>query len=798
MDIGKEGNLWKPAESMSGRIKKLRDEYFSFYERDYFRNEVMPFTTGTAWDEVWTPHHWGVVPEMYMFFKTFQDNLLTLARPVELPEGFWENSLVKRRAIFFKEVIEKHLPIKILDGELIVGSYFNTALSKCLNKKESRQWKKEEDVWFKEVEFVNSQGIGNAGAIPGHIIPNYAKVVEIGLKGIHNEIEKIKEKISARHNKHLDFLESLQITLLGAKNFAHRYADEAERLAQKEEDSARKEELEEISRICRKVPWEKATSFYEALQSVWFAHMLIMAQESYPGPGLSPGRIDQYLYPLYKRDIESGQLTRDQAKEILESYWIKHNYAYDYQGRVASNQGINSGFGQLITISGLGPNGEDMTNDLTWLIFDVIEEMNMLEPKPNVRIHENTPDDVMRRIAQMIIKAQGSPFLINFDETSIKGLAWQGLPKDELWDYAPVGCLENTLQGNDRSGTVDVNINLAKPIELILNRGKDMASGKKIGSDTGDATKFLKFEDFWEAYKAQFRTMLEKLLEVSNKADYIRSKFEPTPYLSTLIDGCAISGRDITQGGAIHNYITVEGIGFATTADSLMAVKKLIFDDKRISMKELIDGVFANFEGHERLKELLLNKAPKYGNDEDEADSLARDLSRFWTEEVFKHYSPATGRRYRGGYLSWNYFISYAPVTSATPDGRERGRFLSNAINPVNGVDRNGPTVVARSVGKLGLETAPNGDSHIMSFNPSMLRDPEHIDKFIAFLKAYTKLGGTALQVNLVSAETLKEAQKKPEEYKNLLVRVTGYNAYFVMLGREMQEEIIRREVHNI
>lgn len=733
---------------------------------------------------------------MYRSFRTFQDNLLTLARPVKLPDEFWANSIVKRRAIFFREIIEKYLPVKILNGELIVGSYFNTALSKCLNKKEAKQWKKEEDAWIKQAEFVNAIGIGNAGAIPGHIIPNYAKVVEIGLKGIYEEIEKIR--MAEARPQPRDFLEALQITLVGARNFAQRYADEAKRLAQTEADPERKKELEEISRICSKVPWEKPSNFYEAVQAVWFCHLLIMAQESYPGPGLSLGRIDQYLYPFYKRDLDAGQLTRERAKEILESYWIKHNYAYDYQGRVGPNQGINSGFGQLITLSGMGPEGQDMTNDLTLLIFDVIEEMNLLEPKPNVRIHKRTPDNVLGKIVQMIIKSQGSPFLLNFDENAMKGLEWEGLPKDELWNYALVGCLEITLQGKDRSGTVDVNLNLAKAVELVLNRGRDIAKGKKIGPDTGDPTTFRTFEDFFNAYKVQLKTIFGKLLAVANKADYIRSRFEPTPFLSALIDGCALSGKDTTQGGAMYNFITVEGVSFATTADSLIAVKKLVFDDRKISMKELINAIKANFKGYERLKELLLSKPPKYGNDDDYADEVAKRLSRFWTEEVFKYRSPATGRRYRGGYLSWNYFIAYAPVTSATPDGRERGRFLSNAVNSVNGMDRNGPTAAARSVGKLGLETAPNGDSHIMSFNPSMLRDPEHIDKFTAFLKAYTECGGTALQVNMLSADTLKEAQCKPEEYKNLLVRVTGYNAYFVMLGKEMQDEIIKREVHSI
>ena len=252
----------------------------------------------------------------------------------------------------------------------------------------------------------------------------------------------------------------------------------------------------------------------------------------------------------------------------------------------------------------------------------------------------------------------------------------------------------------------------------------------------------------------------------------------------------------MTQGGPRHNYITVEGIGFATAADSLAAVKKLVYEKSRVSMADLAKAIRDDFQGHEALRQTLLNKAPKYGNDDDYADEVARYLSQTWTRMVSERTSPSTGRRYRAGYLSWNYWIAYAPSTSATPDGRKRGTYLSNAIGPVDGAARNGPTAELLSVGKMGLETAPNGASHTMSFSPSLVRDEEHLTKLMAFLRAYGERGGTALQVNVIDPQTLREAQKRPEEYRNLLVRVTGYNAYFVMLGKEIQDEIIARESH--
>jgi formate C-acetyltransferase len=263
-----------------------------------------------------------------------------------------------------------------------------------------------------------------------------------------------------------------------------------------------------------------------------------------------------------------------------------------------------------------------------------------------------------------------------------------------------------------------------------------------------------------------------------------------------LVEGCLKSGKDITAGGALYNYITIEGIALATAADSLTAIKKLVYDDGSVEMDQLLIALDNNFEGYEPLRRTLINKAPKYGNDDPEADEIAHQISQFWTREAFEYITPETGKRYRGGYLSWNYWIAYAPSTAATPDGRRRGQYLSNGVCPVNGVDRLGPTAVVKSVGKLGMETVPNGSSHTMSFSPSLLQSQENRQKLGGLLRAYNQVGGTCLQVNVVSRETLQAAQKDPAAYSNLLVRVTGYNAYFVTLGKEIQDEIIARGSH--
>jgi formate C-acetyltransferase len=473
-----------------------------------------------------------------------------------------------------------------------------------------------------------------------------------------------------------------------------------------------------------------------------------------------------------------------------------------------------------------------MTNPLTYAILEVIDEMSpILEPKPNVRLHRNTPDDLYDKIIAMIASSQGSPFLLNFDERSIAGLMLQAkkagvehlINASNVHEYAPVGCLENTMVGNDRSGTVDSNLNLLKAVELALTGGYDMEPfsdpmtgktdpNKRWGSDTGDPRKFESWEQFWDAYAVQTRFIIQKIVELYEKSESIRAKFSPTPYLSSLVKGCAEKGLDINQGGSELSFVTIEAVTFATTVDSLLAVKYLVFDQRACTMEELTTALRDNWDGHSVLQAKALHKTPKYGRDDDDADDLAAQVMELWTEETWKHKTASTNRQFRPGMLSWNYWVSDGFILAASPDGRPKGRFLSNALCPSNGADINGPTANVNSVGKVlggkrdnGSDSwqefnnlLPNGGSHTMTFNPSLLRDAEHKTKFKAFLQSYVENGGTALQINMVDADLLREAQKHPEEYRHLLVRVTGYNAYFTSIGKELQDEIIARESHHI
>lgn len=379
------------------------------------------------------------------------------------------------------------------------------------------------------------------------------------------------------------------------------------------------------------------------------------------------------------------------------------------------------------------------------------------------------------------------------------------------------------MVGNDRSGTVDANLNLLKAVELALTGGYDLhpftdpMSGKverhrRRGPDTGDPKTFTDWEQFWRAYVCQTQYIVQRIVDLYELTEAVRTEFSPTVYLSCLVRGCAEQGLDVTQGGAELNFVTIEAVTYATTVDSLLAIKYLVFDEQICTMEELIQAVGDNWDGHGVLQARAKYKAPKYGRDDDEADTIAKAVMDLWTAETWKYKTRSTNRQYRPGMLSWNYWVADSSILPASPDGRPQGQFLSNALCPSSGADTNGPTANVNSVGKvLGgkaesgqgdwkeyLNVLPNGGSHTMSFSPSLIRDPEHQQKFKGFLRGYMENGGTALQINMINPDVLRDAQKHPENYRHLLVRVTGYNAYFTSIGKELQDEIIARESHRM
>ncbi len=822
----------KEPMGLSERIAKLRNYYFKGTDRAW-NNEFTSWTTGTPWDVQFNEMTYYIVPETYMLMQTLRSSYRQAARPVNLPEDFWSKPLVERRAWFIREVMVHYVPKEILPGDLIAGGRFNIQASMCLTEAEQKEFDRltmGKNGVRAAVKWFHDHGYGNAGATCGHLIPDHQTALTLGWKGIYANLESLYHKLpeSDKKGQKGAQLRAMMTAAAMPKDLASQYAALCTKLADVEKDPSRRHELMEMSAILRRVPWEPAETFWEAVQALWINHMLIMSDENYPGPGVSFGRIDQYLYPYWDVSLKQG-MTREFGKEILKCFWVHCNTVYDAMIR-NGNQGITSGFGQLITLSGLGKGYQDMTNDLTYAMLEVIDEMSpILEPKPNVRIHRNTPDDLMDKIVDMVSSSQGAPFLINFDERSMAGMLREAkmaglshlIHENNVFDYAPVGCLENTMAGNDRSGTVDTNLNLLKAVELALNNGKDLVpfvdilTGKteKIRQDgpaTGDAATFETWDQFWKAYEIQTQYIIQKCVDLYERSESIRAKFLPTPYLSCLVKGCAEKATDITQGGAEINFVTLEAVTYATTVDSLLAIKYLVFDEKKCTMAELIQALKDNWKGHEKLQALAKNRAPKYGRDDDAADAMAHRVMELWTRETWKHKTKSTGRQFRPGMLSWNYWAGDGFVMAASPDGRQKGQFLSNAICPSNGADIHGPTANANSVGKvLGgkipgngdwedyVNLLPNGASHTITFNPSILRNPEHKEKFKAFLKGYAQNGGTALQINMLDPEMLKDAQKHPQNYRHLLVRITGYNAYFTAIGKELQNEVIARLSHH-
>ncbi|TAL31363.1 MAG: hypothetical protein EPN93_18035 [Spirochaetes bacterium] len=824
----------KEPKGLSPRIAWLRDYFFSGADRSW-NNEYTSWTTGTPWDVQYDEIAYYIVPETYPFLQTFRSSMHQNARPVKLDPEFWSWGLPERRAWFVREVMVNYVPQEILPGDLIAGSRFNLQASRCWSKNELK--KRDGLIYGKKgarafMKWFHDHGYGNAGATSGHLIPGYERVLSVGWKGVHEDLKSKYESLTPRERKGGKGaqLRAMMTAATMPRDLAAKYASLCKKLVQKEVLPSRRDELAQMAANLERVPWEPAANFWEAVQALWLSHMLVMSDENYPGPGVSFGRLDQYLYPYWEKSVGEG-MDREYGKEILKCFWVHANTAYDAMIRVGGNQGITAGFGQLFNLSGMGPDGKDMTNELTYVMLEVIDEMTpILEPKPNVRLHRNSPDELLDRVIDMISSSQGAPFLLNFDERSMAGMMREAkmagvgelINEGNVHDYASVGCLENTMVGNDRSGTVDCNLNLLKAVELALAGGRDMLpvtdfmTGKpgaiaQDGPATGDARKFSTWDEFWKAYETQTRYLVKKCVGLYEVSERVRASFSPTPYLSCLVKGCAEKGLDITQGGPELGFVTIEGVSFATTVDSLLAVKYLVFDKKECTMGELIDALRDNWAGHEILQAKAKFRAPKYGRDDDEADAMAKRVMDLWTGETWKYKTVSTGRQFRPGMLSWNYWVSDGYILAASADGRPKGQFLSNAICPSNGADVNGPTANANSVGKaLGgranngagdwkdyVSSLPNGASHTITFNPSLLRDPEHRAKFRAFLKGYIENGGSALQINMIDADMLKDAQKHPRLYRHLLVRVTGYNAYFTSIGRELQDEIIARESHN-
>jgi formate C-acetyltransferase len=701
-----------------------------------------------------------------------------------------------------------NVPIVIYPDELIVGAHPKGTPSEeenqCL-KEAHEYWRgktigdRVAPVLTKEERAAIQAGVYTSSSKTGHMTPDFEKVLKVGLKGIREEvsyeIENLKLSDPMRSKKSA-FLRAAAITLDAACAFAQRYADEATRLAEIEDNPECKNELLRISEICRRVPMEPAQTFHEACQVTWFIHLLVCFEEGESHAAFAPGRFDQYVYPYYKNSIQSGEITKADAAELIDCLWIKFNE-------------IGSELPQTITLGGKKRDGTIGDNELTILCMDSTERLRLVNPSLMLRCHDGTPAPVIDRACKLIKTGIGFPQLYN-DDLMCRAMLYAGATEEDARDAVPGGCVELSIQGKTNPWVGNF-FNLPKCLLLALNNGIDPTSGTRIGLQTGDVltpgpSPLVErgggqagkgFDDVMDSYKHQVAYFMELMAASENSYDVAQAEVTPFPFLSSLVSDCIKSGLDITEGGARYDFTEVQGVGIANVADSLAAIKKFVFQEKRISLSELVAAMWEDFDNHESLRQMLLNDAPKYGNNEPFVDEIAREVVYNFYEEVQKYTNPRGGK-FIPGLLTWTLAEGFGSATGATPDGRRNREVLSDSIGAAQGRDIEGPTALMESVTQIDYTPVVGGLSFNMKFTPTVLSTDDSLHKLQSLIRTYFKLGGMQVQINVVDKETLLEAQRFPEKYRNLIVRVSGWSARFTTLSKTLQDDIISRTAQKL
>jgi formate C-acetyltransferase len=624
----------------------------------------------------------------------------------------------------------------------------------------------------------------------GHITVDYERVLNKGFLGLKAEVEEELGRIDYEKRgclKKIHLLQALSLCCDAAIRFAEQYAEEAERLAAAEGDPVRRAELEQIAEICRWVPAHPARTFQEALQSFWFVHLILnLETNSY---AIGPGRFDQYMYPYYRADIEAGRLTREQAGELLACLWIKFNeLTVVKEGGTAKASTTYNDF-QNLNLAGQTIEGQDATNELSYLCVDVTGQLRLPQPQISVLISEKTPNRFLMKACEVICLGFGMPSVFNDDE-KVQALLHKGKTLEDARLGGINGCVELVAPGKDNMASSGY-LSMPKCLELALNNGTNPLTGTQLGPRTGDPHDFTSFDQLMEAFRQQLAHAIELKTVYDGIARQTYAEFCPVPFTSLLISDCLEKGRDYHDGGARYNLPLICGVGTGTMADSLAAIKKLVYDDGKMSLEELVTVLQADFAGYERLRQMLLNRAPKWGNGDGYVDTLAHDVVEVFCDELGKHCN-AEGVPYAANMIPTTTHIWFGSLSGATPDGRLAETPLSEGVSPVQGMDTNGPTAVVRSMARLDHARCC-GTLLNMKFHPSALSGEEGLHKLAHLIRTYFKLGGHHMQFNVVSAETLRAAQEHPEEYRNVIVRVAGYSDYFVRLSRDLQDEIISR-----
>ena len=745
-------------------------------------------------------------------------------------------SIPVKRALTFKYILE-HKRICINEGELIVGergpapkatpSYPEVCLHSLqdldiLNSRPKVSFKVDDETrkayediiipfWtgkshrerlFREMDqaWIDSYQAGvftefQEQRAPGHTVLG-GKIYRMGFLDLKDQIRKNMEKLDFYADPQaMDKREELRAMEIAADAlilYAERHAQELEKLADGEPDPSRKAELNELAAICRRVPAHAPQTFHEALQYYWFVHLGVIT-ETNPWDSFNPGRLDQHLYPFYKRETEAGTLTKERAKEILQSFWVKFNNhpAPPKVGVTALESNTYTDFA-LINVGGLTSDGKDAVNEMSYLILDVIEEMRLLQPSSMVQVSKQNPDNLLKRAARILKTGFGQPSIFNTDSI-IQELMRQGKSIEDARNGGASGCVESGAFGTEAYWLTGY-FNLTKVLEITLNNGFDPRTGKQIGLQTGDVTSFTAFDQVMEAFEKQLRHFIDIKIKGNNIIEKLFGDYIPVPFLSLLVDDCIDNARDYNRGGARYNTSYIQGVGLGSITDILTSLRYNVFDTTKVTMAEMLDALKSNFEGCDELRFDLVYNTPKYGNDDDYADQHAVSVFNMFYQAVNDR-PTARGGKFRINMLPTTSHVYFGSVIGATPDGRKAGLPLSEGISPFQGSDKKGPTAVLKSAARIDhLKTG--GTLLNQKFTPQLFEGERGIESLVQLIRSYFRMDGHHIQFNVVNADTLRDAQKFPEKYQDLIVRVAGYSDYFNDLGKDLQDEIIRRTEH--
>ncbi len=626
----------------------------------------------------------------------------------------------------------------------------------------------------------------------GHFFPGHENVLKYGFNGL---IQKCQVQLSGffhtteeDYQKRL-FLRSVLIVCTAIKGLIHRFSELAKSLGKTEQNSERKRELFEISTICSNIAENPPESFKEAIQLVYFTHLICGLEDG--GFAISIGRLDQYLYPFYLKDIKEGRIKDNEVLFLIECFYLKLCTLWNY----VMNKGVIATEGppiaENLVIGGVDRAGTDATNELSFIMLEAYTRLKTVQPTFSVRIHEKTPESFLTKVNEAV-KSGTSMSLFN-DQVMIKGLVDRGLTLEDAREYAPIGCVEPQHPHKSFGSTNSNQINAVKCLELALTNGIDMVTKRNYGIFS--EKKISNYDDLWNAFKEKLSFFIDHMVKTMYVLDKIIAELTPKPFLSATVDDCIKRGKDITRGGAVYNFTGPQLVGLATVADSLAVFKKLVFEEKLVIFDDMVEMLKKNYKGEyngkkgQEWREIFLNKVPKFGNDDDYVDPIATEVAKFYCDEIVK-YNNYRGGLFNPGIYSTSFHLAFGIFTGATADGRKTGEPISNGVSPSNGRDKNGPTAIFNSVAKLKNELITNGNTLTLAFHPNFMK----FETFSPLLKSYFgSKGGYHVQFNVVGRETLCEAQKNPDNYRGLVVRIAGYSVLFTELSKVAQDDIIAR-----